>query len=113
MMTSDSGSTPPPDIVEEGFSDISACWECAVKHVTAARIEFFEYLQDRESIRDLMWCIGDLACAEKHLISLDPDLADAVRQTRRNIMSRDISLGDFDQAVLLVCATSGLFKNRN
>ncbi len=114
MMTSDSGSSPPPDIMEvDSISrDISACWECAVKHVTSARIEYFEYLQDNESIRDLMWCIGDLACAEKHLMSLDKDLADVVRLTRKNIMGRNIDLGDFDQLVVLVCSMSGLFNDR-
>ena len=107
MMTSDSGSNPPPDIVEEDISDISACWECAVKHVTSARVEYFEYLQDNESIRDLLWCIGDLACAEKHLISLDADLA------RKNIMAKNITLGEFDQVVVLICSAAGLFKDRN
>lgn len=97
---------------KEEVTDISACWECAVKHITCARVEYFEYLQDNESIRDLMWCIGDLACAEKHLISLDADLAEAVRITRKNIMAKNITLADFDQVVVLICATSGLFKNR-
>lgn len=113
MMTSDSGSNPPPDIVEEDISDISACWECAVKHVTSARVEYFEYLQDNESIRDLLWCIGDLACAEKHLISLDADLAEAIRLTRKNIMTKNITLGEFDQVVVLICSAAGLFKDRN
>ena len=114
MMTSDSGNElPPSDIVKEDFFDLSACWECAVKHVTSARIEYFEYLPDNSSIRDLMWCIGDLACAEKHLLYLDTDLADAVRVTRKGIMGKNIPLGDFDQVVLLVCSMSGLFKDRN
>jgi len=101
------------DDTETKTEDISACWECAVKHITAARIEYFEYLQDNESVRDLMWCIGDLACAEKHLISLEPDLAEIVRIIRKNIMGKNISLGDFDQAVVLVCGNAGLFKDRN
>ena len=110
-----SAGTPPPAIVEEDDSimDISACWECAVKHVTTARVEFFEYLQDNESIRDLLWCIGDLGCAEKHLISIDSDLAEAVRYLRKKIMGKNIDLAEFDQVVLLVCAAAGLFKDRN
>ncbi len=96
----------------EKVEDISACWECAVKHITCSRVEYFEYLQDNESIRDLMWCVGDLACAEKHLISLDKDLAEVVRYLRKKIMSFNIELGEFDQVVLMVCATAGLFKNR-
>ncbi len=98
---------------EEKVEDISACWECAVKHLTCSRVEYFEYLQDNESIRDLMWCIGDLACAEKHLISLDSDLAEAVRFLRKRIMSRNISLGEFDQVVVMICSMSGLFEKRS
>ena len=114
-MTSDeSGNEPSPDIMEkDSFTDISACWECSVKHLTCARVEYFEYLQDNESIRDLMWCIGDLACAEKHLISLDSDLADVVRYLRKRIMGKDIKIGEFDQVVTMVCSMSGLFKDRN
>lgn len=98
---------------EEKIEDISACWECAVKHLTCSRVEYFEYLQDNESIRDLMWCIGDLACAEKHLISLDSDLAEAVRFLRKRIMSCNISLGEFDQVVVMICSMSGLFEKRS
>ena len=113
MTRGDGRSGTPSTIVEENsFSDISACWECAVKHVTSARIEFFEYLQDSESLRDLMWCIGDLACAEKHLISLDSDLAELVRFLRKRIMERNITLGEFDQVVIMICSASGLFKDR-
>lgn len=101
-----------PDSLSGEYGDISACWECAVKHVTSARVEYFEYLQDNESIRDLMWCIGDLGCAEKHLISLAPDLADAVRFLRKRIMSENISLGLFDEVVMIVCSTAELFKDR-
>lgn len=97
-------------MTEEQFEDISACWECSVKHVTCARIEYFEYLQDNESVRDLVWCIGDLACAEKHLISLEPDLADMVRLVRKKVMGDGISLGEFDQMVLMICSYAGMFK---
>lgn len=112
-MTKGSGDKPSPDIVEkDSFTDISACWECSVKHLTSARIEYFEYLQDNESIRDLMWCIGDLACAEKHLFSLDKELADVVRFLRKRLMGKNIDIGEFDQVVTMVCAVSGLFKER-
>lgn len=112
-MTNDVASDPPSVMVKEDvFSDISACWECSVKHLTCARVEYFEYLQNNESIRDLMWCIGDLACAEKHLFSLDRDLAEAVRYLRRRIMANDIELGEFDQLVVMVCSFAGLFKER-
>lgn len=113
MTKRDGRDKTPPDIVEENsFSDVSACWECAVKHVTSARVEFFEYLQDNESVRDLMWCIGDLACAEKHLISIDSELANLVRFLRKRIMEKNIELGEFDQVVVMVCSMSGLFKDR-
>lgn len=101
-----------PDPLNGEYGDISACWECAVKHVTSARVEYFEYLQDNESIRDLMWCIGDLGCAEKHLISLAPDLAEVVRFLRKKIMGGNISIGLFDEVAMIVCSSAGLFKDR-
>ena len=99
--------------VDEPINDISSCWECAVKHVTCARVEYFEYLQDNESIKDLMWCIGDLACAEKHLISIDDTVASVVREIRKLIMQYNIPLAEVDDMVLAVCEKANLFKERD
>ena len=93
--------------------DISECPHCAVKHMVMARVEYSEYLQNVEDIADLMWAIGDLGCAERHLMSLNPSLSDCVRQLRLSLMEGNIDIGTFDSVCVIICKECGLFDDRD
>lgn len=93
---------------------LNTCLECAVKHVTMARIQYDEYRINPLSLMDLVNCIGNLACCEAHIIDPYPDLASLCREVRKNIMAAKSKglLDAFDTLVLQVCTVAKLFDNR-
>ena len=94
---------------------LNTCLECAVKHVTMARIQYDEYRQNHLSLMDLAKCIGNLACCELHIIDPYPDLAALCREVRKNIMAAEGKglLDAFDALVMQVCSVAKLFDNRH
>lgn len=90
------------------------CLECATKHITMARIQYDEYRQDNKAnISDLINCIGNLGCAETHIIDSHPEVCSAIREARKTIMSDNyIDINLFDELVLLVCKVSGLVNRK-
>ena len=91
--------------------DTMSCVMCAEKHITKARALYNEYRQNPEFELELALCVGNIGCTEDHLLTEFYELATACRELRLSIQEnrlKDISL--FDEIVLKICKTAGLFK---
>lgn len=92
---------------------MNSCLECATKHITMARIQYDEYRQSpRDNASDLINCVGNLGCAELHLIDTNPELCAACREVRKTIM-KDNKVDEvlFDDVVIAICTASGLLND--
>jgi hypothetical protein len=65
------------------------CYKCAFKHVSTARrigVELlYGYKEDTQHISDF---IGELSCAADHIILVEPDLSDGIRQLRALVLDQ-------------------------
>lgn len=92
---------------------MNSCLECATKHITMARIQYDEYRQSpHDNATDLINCVGNLGCAELHLIDSFPELSSACREVRKTIMAKNkVDEVLFDSVVISVCNASGLLDD--
>ena len=94
---------------------MNACLECATKHVTMALVQYDEYIQcPEDNSTDLINCIGNLACAEMHLVDEHPELSQACREIRKTIMANNrVEKNLFDEVVVGICGAAGLFNQND
>ena len=59
------------------------CYDCAFKHVAAARVYWNEVQNGYFDIDHVAYVVGNLACAEIHIFELHDELAISLREMRK------------------------------
>jgi len=95
--------------MDDDLKNAFDCAECALKHVAKARCQVAEYRQDPIYKLELVNAIGNLGCAEDHLLERYPMVATLVRECRLSIENRDFNLAPIDYAAMLIANLTELF----
>lgn len=99
-------------IEDKVLIDVLDCPACALKHVAKARVCYGEYLQNPDFRLEFALCIGNLGCAEDHLLTSRPDLANTCRTLRIMIMEHTLSdIQLFNDFLEIISEFSGLYSD--
>jgi hypothetical protein len=60
------------------------CYDCAIKHISDANVYYMQLSSDPDSMNDFMMVIGNLSHAADHLIEQYDELANFIREERKN-----------------------------
>lgn len=85
------------------------CCECALKHVSKARCQVMEYRQDPIYELELINAIGNLGCAEDHLLEKHEELAAAVRACRHLLENGIFDLAPIDHVAIQIANLTDIF----